>query len=571
MTENTPAQPDHGSSLAGSQWWRHAVIYQVYPRSWADADGDGMGDLPGITSRLPHLRDLGVDAIWLSPFYTSPQHDAGYDVADYRDVDPRFGTLADADAMIARAHELGLRVIVDIVPNHSSSDHVWFQEALAAGPGSPERARYMFRDGKGPDGSEPPNNWVSNFGGPAWTRVTEADGSPGQWYLHLFDVTQPDFDWENPEVGDEMERTLRFWLDRGVDGFRIDVAHGLVKAEGLPDSTAIRHELAGRTSDQPMWDQPGVHDIYRRWRRVTDSYAVEGEDADRILCAEAWVTPAEALAAYVRPDELHQSFNFPFLVTPWIGSALRTSITDSLEAVAAHGAAQTWVLSNHDVVRHASRLGFEPTPGPLVMGGIGPGDPQPDAELGLRRARAATAMMLALPGSAYLYQGEELGLPEATELPDEVRQDPTWERSGHTERGRDGCRVPMAWEGDAPSYGFGPSEASWLPQPEAYGALAVDRQTGVEGSTLELYRTLLSLRRDHALGVRELRWVEGPDHVVGFDCVGSAGAGRTVRVLTNVGGDPVPLPAGAEVLVASVPLEGDEVPTDASVWMLVED
>ncbi|KQT89719.1 alpha-amylase [Marmoricola sp. Leaf446] len=559
--------------MSSQQWWRHAVIYQVYPRSWADADGDGMGDLPGITSRLPHLRDLGVDAIWLSPFYTSPQHDAGYDVADYRDVDPRFGTLADADAMIARAHELGLRIIVDIVPNHSSSDHVWFQQALAAAPGSRERARYLFRDGTGPDGSEPPNNWISNFGGPAWTRVTEADGSPGQWYLHLFDVTQPDFDWTNPEVGEEMERNLRFWLDRGVDGFRIDVAHGMVKAEGLPDDAVLSHEMVGRTSDHPMWDQPGVHDIYRRWRQVTDSYAVEGEDADRILCAEAWVTPAEALAAYVRPDELHQGFNFPFLVTPWLAPELRASITDSLAAVAPHGAVQTWVLSNHDVVRHASRLGFEPTPGPSRMGGIGPGDPQPDAGLGLRRARAATAMMLALPGSAYLYQGEELGLPEATELPDEVRQDPTWFRSGQTQWGRDGCRVPMPWQGDAPSYGFGPGEASWLPQPAAYGELAVDRQTGVDGSTLELYRTLLRLRREHGLGVRELSWLEDagdPDHVLAFDL--TAPGAPTVRVVTNVGGEPVGLPAG-EVLVSSAPSDevtASSLPGDSTVWMLVE-
>ncbi|WP_445258930.1 glycoside hydrolase family 13 protein [Nocardioides aurantiacus] len=555
--------------MSSQQWWRHAVIYQVYPRSWADADGDGMGDLPGITSRLPHLRDLGVDAIWLSPFYTSPQHDAGYDVADYRDVDPRFGTLADADAMIARAHELGLRIIVDIVPNHSSSEHVWFQEALAAAPGSPERARYLFRDGRGPDGAEPPNNWTSNFGGPAWTRVTEADGSPGQWYLHLFDVTQPDFDWTNPEVGEEMERNLRFWLDRGVDGFRIDVAHGMVKAAGLPDDPVLGHEMVGRTADHPMWDQPGVHDIYRRWRQVTDSYAVEGEDADRILCAEAWVTPAESLAAYVRPDELHQGFNFPFLVTPWLAREQRTSITESLAAVAPHEAVQTWVLSNHDVVRHASRLGFEPTPGPSRMGGIGPGDPQPDVALGLRRARAATAMMLALPGSAYLYQGEELGLPEATELPDEVRQDPAWFRSQQAQWGRDGCRVPMPWEGDAPSYGFGPGEAAWLPQPASYGELAVDRQTGVDGSTLELYRTLLGLRREHGLGVRELAWVDDagdPDHVLAFDLT-AAGA-PTVRVVTNFGAAPVALPTG-DVLTASTGLEAGALPSDATAWVVL--
>ncbi len=327
--------------------------------------------------------------------------------------------------------------------------------------------------------------------------MTESDGTPGQWYLHLFDTTQPDFDWTNPEVGDEMESVIRFWLDRGADGFRIDVAHGLVKVPGLPDAPENSHEMSvERTADLPMWDQPGVHEIYRRWRKVTDSYAVAGQDADRILCAEAWVWPTEALAQYVRPDELHQSFNFGFLVSPWIASALRTEITASLDAVAEVGAPQTWVLSNHDVVRHASRLGYQPVPGPLRMKGIGADDPQPDAEVGLRRARAATTVMLALPGSSYLYQGEELGLPEATELPDAMRQDPTWEKSGHTLRGRDGCRVPTPWEGDSPSFGFGPSQNTWLPQPAVYGDLAVDRQTGVDGSTLELYRTLLRLRRE---------------------------------------------------------------------------
>jgi alpha-glucosidase len=551
--------------MSQQQWWRDAVIYQIYPRSWADSDGDGMGDLPGITSRLPHLKELGVDAVWLSPFYTSPQNDAGYDVADYRDVDPRFGSLADADALIERAHELGLRVIVDIVPNHSSSEHPWFQEALAAGPGSAARARYVFRDGKGPEGEEPPNNWVSTFGGPGWTRVTEADGTPGQWYLHLFDVTQPDFDWTNPEVGDEMESVLRFWLDRGADGFRIDVAHGLVKVEGLPD-TNIAYEDAERTAEMPMWDQPGVHDIYRRWRRITDSYAVDGEDADRILCAEAWVQPAESLAKYVRGDELHQSFNFPFLMTPWIASDMRAAITESLAAVGSYAAPQTWVLSNHDVVRHSSRLGFDPVPGMLRMPGIGADDPQPDAEVGLRRARAATAVMLALPGSAYLYQGEELGLPEATELPDDVRQDPTWEKSGHTSRGRDGCRVPMPWEGDSPSYGFGPSESSWLPQPKVYGELAVDRQTGVKGSTLELYRSLLRLRRAHRPGRGELSWVDLGDDVLAFEVTTSTGG--PIRVIANLGREFLQLPEGSEVLVATEELDAERgLPVDSTVWL----
>jgi alpha-glucosidase len=559
MTENS------SGNVHGQQWWRDAVIYQIYPRSWSDSNGDGLGDLPGITARLPHLAELGVDAVWISPFYTSPQNDAGYDVADYRDIDPRFGSLADADALLSRAHELGLRVLFDLVPNHSSSEHPWFVEALASPPGSDARARYVFRDGLGENGELPPNNWESNFGGPAWTRVTEADGTPGQWYLHLFDVTQPDFDWTNPEVGDEMESVIRFWLDRGVDGFRIDVAHGLVKVPGLPDAPENAEELrVERTAELPMWDQPGVHDIYRRWRKVTDSYAVEGEDADRILCAEAWVWPTEALAQYVRPDELHQSFNFGFLTSPWIASELRAEITASLEAVSGVGAPQTWVLSNHDVVRHASRLGFEPVTGPLHMGGIGVGDPQPDAPVGLRRARAATTVMLALPGSAYLYQGEELGLPEATELPDDVRQDPTWKRSGHTQRGRDGCRVPVPWEGDEPSFGFGPRDNAWLPQPAVYGELAVDRQVGVEGSTLELYRTLLRLRQDLRLGRGELSWTDLGQDVLAFEV--TAETGGSVRVVANLGAEPVALPAG-EVIVASGDLEDGKLPVDRAVWL----
>jgi alpha-glucosidase len=549
-------------------WWRDAVIYQVYPRSWADADGDGVGDLPGITSRLGHLADLGVDAVWLSPFYVSPQHDAGYDVADYRQVDRRFGHLADADALLARAHELGIRVIVDLVPNHSSWDHAWFRDALASPPGSVARSRYLFRDGEGPGGAQPPNNWRSSFGGSAWERVTEADGSPGQWYLHLFDVSQPDFDWDNPEVGDEMESVIRYWLDRGVDGFRIDVAHGLVKADGLPDAPEDVDADTTPTHLLPMWDQDGVHEIYRRWRKVVEDYDVAGEDADRILCGEAWVTPADRLARYIRSDELHQTFNFDYLMTPWIASEQRNVITTSLQAAASVGAPQTWVLSNHDVVRHATRLGYEQRPGRRNIDGIGADDPQPDAALGLERARAATSVMLALPGSAYLYQGEELGLPDATELPDEVRQDPTWERSAHQRKGRDGCRVPVPWEADAPAYGFNGTGRTWLPQPERYGELAPDRQRGVPGSTLELYRTLLRLRREHRLGVRELTWTSG----VGADLLAfelTADGKQSVHVLANLGATPAPLPAGAQVLVASGPLaDSGAVPTDVTVWFV---
>jgi len=529
-------------------WWRDAVIYQIYPRSFADSDGDGIGDLPGIIARLDHLADLGVDAVWLSPFYPSPQADAGYDVADYRDVDPIFGRLDDADKLITEAHARDLRVIVDLVPNHTSSRHPWFEAALAAPPGSPERARYVFRDGTG---DEPPNRWQSVFGGPAWTRVAD-----GQWYLHLFDAGQPDLNWDNPEVRAEFESILRFWLDRGVDGFRVDVAHGLVKQADLADwhlpVTPLTGEGTERAARPPMWDQDGVHDIYRRWREILDGYP-----GDRILVAEAWVQPAERLAAYVRPDEMHQAFNFEYLEAAWTPAAQRSVIARSLAASAAVGAPTTWVLSNHDVLRHASRLGLPVgTPRP---NGIGAGDPQPDAALGLRRARAATLLMLALPGSAYLYQGEELGLPEHTTLPDEVRQDPTWFRSGGTSVGRDGCRVPIPWEADAPSYGFGPTDRTWLPQPPSFAALAVDRQKGVPGSTYELYVAALRLRREHGLGQGTLSWVDGPDDVVSFTNGG-------VLVLTNFGPAPAPLPAGAEVLLSSEPLTGTSVPTDVTVW-----
>lgn len=523
------------------EWWRDAVIYQVYPRSFADSDGDGVGDLPGVTSRLPYLADLGVDALWLTPFYPSPQVDMGYDVADYCDVDPLFGSLADVDALLGRAHDLGLRVVVDLVPNHCSSAHPRFRAALAAGPGSPERDWFVFRDGRGPDGSQPPNNWPGTDAGTAWTRVTAADGTAEQWYLHLFDAAQPDWNWENPAVADMFDGILRFWLDRGVDGFRVDVSHGMVKAPGLPDLIARDWGRVIPTVDPatrpPMWDQDAVHDIHRRWRRVVDEYD------DRILVAEAWLDPRRG-KLYVRPDEMHQSFNFQYLVTPWDAAALRTTIDESLAADGSVGAPTTWVLSNHDVVRHASRLGYPPDQVP--SGGVGAGDPQPDGLLGLRRARAATTLMLALPGGAYLYQGEELGLPEVTDLPDEARTDYIWFASGGRNKGRDGCRVPIPWLRDAPSFGFGPGPKSWLPQPAWFGQYAVDTQRGVPGSTLELYRAALQLRREHRLAGGRVDWLPGPDGVL----VARRGE---VTVLTNTGASAasVPVPLGGRLLLDS--------------------
>ena len=553
--------PRELASAPGSEWWRSAVIYQIYPRSFADASGDGIGDLAGITQRLESLANLGVDAVWLSPFFRSPQKDAGYDVSDYCDVDPIFGTLDDFDALRDRAHELGLRVIVDLVPNHCSSEHEWFQEAMAAGPGSPERDRFIFRPGTGDNGELPPNNWHSMFGGPAWTRTTNADGTPGDWYLHLFDSTQPDFDWTNPWVWEQFRQILRFWLDRGADGFRVDVAHGLMKAEGLPDIEEAAEEdselaegLMG-SLEVPYWGQDTVHAVYRDWHAVLAEY-----EGDRVLCAEAWVEPLAKAALWVRPDEMHQAFNFSYLATPWLAPRLRDVITESLEAFTGVGAPSTWVLSNHDVVRHASRLGLAPyAAGPGA--GIGPSSPEkPDAALGLHRARAATALMLALPGSAYLYQGEELGLPEVIELDDEYRQDPSFHRTGGEVYGRDGCRVPIPWEPDAPAFGFNTTGESWLPQPETFARFAHAAQADVEGSTLELYRLALALRAEHGFGLGTLTWLEGyGDDVLAF-------RNGSVTVIANLGDIPVGLPTGA-VILTSDPLEGGAVPSDTTVWV----
>ncbi|RUR03386.1 glycoside hydrolase family 13 protein [Labedella endophytica] len=560
-------------SAPGAEWWRSAVIYQIYPRSFADSDGDGIGDLTGIRSRLPALASLGIDAVWLSPFMTSPQKDAGYDVADYCDVDPLFGNLGDFDLMTAEAHRLGIRIIVDLVPNHSSDAHEWFQAALASPDDSPERARYLFRDGKGPDGTEPPNNWQSVFGGPAWTRTTDADGTPGQWYLHIFDSSQPDFDWTNGEVRAMFRDVLRFWLDRGVDGFRVDVAHGMIKADGLPDYTppAEGGSMGGaggvlepgmsddetETPGAPYWGQDGVHDIFRDWHEVLAAY-----DGDRVLCAEAWVDPLSKMALWVRPDEMQQAFNFPYLETPWAAAPLRAVIDESIAAFDSVGAPSTWVLSNHDVVRHASRLALS-SDNPQGFG-IGPKTPgKPDPVTGLARARAASMLMLALPGGAYLYQGEELGLPEAIDLPDDARQDPTWFRTNGERYGRDGCRVPIPWESASPAFGFSPTGASWLPQPEGWADLARDAQDGVPGTTLELYRTALRIRREHMLGLGRIEWVDGlPADVLGI-------VTGDVVVFANTGTSDVAVPDAyldTEVLLASGPFDGTVLPGDTTVW-----
>lgn len=557
MTLQHSTAPAAHDATAAPEWWRDAVVYQVYPRSFADSNGDGMGDLPGITARLPYIASLGVDAIWLSPFYPSPQNDGGYDVSNYTDVDPRFGSLSDADALIARAHELGLKVIVDIVPNHSSSEHELFQRALAAGPGSPERDMYVFAEGKGEHGELPPNNWTSIFHGEAWTRVTEPDGTPGQWYLHLFDTTQPDWNWENPAVHELFEGVLRFWLDRGADGFRVDVAHGMVKPEGLPDAQVNSEGLIDIPEGEvPIYfDNDGVVDIYRQWRPILDSY-----EGNRMMVLEAWI-PEHRLPQYIGQDRAHQSFNFGFLQARWGVETMRRAIEKPLALADAVDSPTTWVLSNHDVIRHATRYGFAPDHR------FGEGlsrEEVPDAELGLLRARAASLLMLALPGSAYLYQGEELGLPEVADIPDELREDPAHHRAGVP--GRDGCRVPLPWQQDAPAFGFSPTGESWLPQPEVFGQLAADAQEGVEGSTLELYRTAIRLRSELGLGrpTAPLAFLEDlPAPVLGL-------TRGDVVVLVNTGEEDLELPTHlreAELLVASAPSAPGTLPADTTLWL----
>ncbi|OBH19241.1 glycoside hydrolase family 13 protein [Mycolicibacter terrae] len=555
---------------AGNPWWANSVFYQAYPRSFADSNGDGVGDLDGVIARLDYLRGLGVDAIWLNPVTVSPMADHGYDVADPRDIDPLFGDLAALDRLVAAAHERGIKLTMDLVPNHTSAAHPWFVEALASAPGgsasldegeaklgpphrpggsasldegeaklgpphrpgSRARARYFFRDGRGPAGERPPNNWVSVFGGPAWTRVTEPDG-PGQWYLHLFDTSQPDLNWDNPEVLADFEQTLRFWLDRGVDGFRIDVSHGMAKPPGLPDMPVTDVELLAHRDDDPRFNQPGVHRIHRAIRAVFDDYP------DAVSVGEVWVHDNALFAEYLRPDELHLAFNFRLLQADFDAAGIRDAIENSLAAVASVGGTPTWALENHDVQRSVTRYG----------GGAA----------GLARARAMALVLLALPGAVFVYNGQELGLPEV-ELPDGALQDPVWERSGHTKRGRDGCRVPVPWSGDAPPFGFSDNPDTWLPMPRDWAPLTVERQRGDAGSALTLYQQAIALRREHVGFGSRVEWLPAPADVVMFRCGGLVCA-------LNAGDQPVARPEG-QLILASAPAADGVLPANAAAWLI---
>ncbi|MEO6792765.1 MAG: alpha-amylase family glycosyl hydrolase [Mycobacterium sp.] len=508
-----------------------AVFYQVYPRSFADSNGDGVGDLDGVTAHLGYLRRLGVDAIWLNPVTVSPMADHGYDVADPRDIDPLFGDLAALDRLLAAAHARGIKLTMDLVPNHTSSAHPWFVEALAARPGSRARARYIFRDGRGPDGTQPPNNWVSVFGGPAWTRVPAPDG-PGQWYLHLFDVSQPDLNWDNPEVFADFEQTLRFWLDRGVDGFRIDVSHGMAKPPGLPDMSTTDVKLLAHQDDDPRFNRPGVHPIHRAIRAVIDDYP------DAVSVGEIWVHDNAQFAEYLRPDELHLAFNFRLLQSEFDAASIREAIDNSLAAVDSVAANPTWALENHDVQRAVTRYG--------------------DGPAGLARARAMALVLLALPGAVFIYNGQELGLP-GVELPDWALQDPVWERSGHTERGRDSCRVPLPWSGGSPPFGFSERTETWLPIPPQWASLTVERQLGDPDSTLSLYQRALEIRSTQTGFAGGIEWLPAPDDALTF-------RRGTLICVVNTGGQPVALPDG-KLILASGPVADGGLPPDTAAWL----
>lgn len=569
------------NSIESPAWWRSAVVYQIYPKSWADGNGDGIGDIAGIRARLGHLSRLGVDAIWFSPWYPSPQADGGYDVSDFRDIDPAFGDLEQVDALVRDAHDLGLKVIVDVVPNHTSDQHRFFQEALASEPGSQAWGRYHCLPGAD-DGASPPNDWPSVFGGSAWDPIRDAQGEPtGWWYLHLFDSAQPDLNWNHPDVHEEFRETLRFWFDRGVDGFRIDVATGLVKAPGYPNMSDYppghsAPSVGAHAMDrpQPQWDQPEVHDIWRDWRRLTDAYS-----PPRALVGEIWVGSEAAHAAYLRPDELHSSFNFHYLKCPWDGPELRRIIDASMLAESMVDAPTTWVLENHDVLRVPTRFGLEAAGATLARGPEGntmkSPDIVPDEAVGRTRARAATLFMLGLPGSAYLYQGQELGLPEALDLPPHTRQDPAFHRTNGAEGYRDGCRVPMPWTRQGTGFGFASGEAAappWLPQPADWGGLSVEAQTDDPDSMLELTRAALRIRRrEPALGDGPHTWLSAPAD----DCQVIRRPGdaddEDVLVAVNAGGADAVVP-GTRVLLTSGPNlaaadGGFVLPPDTAAWL----
>ncbi len=564
------------TEMQNPDWWRSAVIYQIYPRSFADANHDGSGDIQGVIQNIDYLVELGVDAIWFSPWFPSPDKDGGYDVADYCDIKPEFGTLADAKELIEKAHSVGIKVIIDIVPNHCSDEHEWFQRAKKTAPPSADWDYFHVIEGR--PGGLPPNDWKSLFGGSAWEEIIHDGTATGFYYLHIFDKGQPDLNWENPKIHAEFDKILRFWFDLGIDGFRVDVAHGLYKAAGYPEHAGeeeVRDDTGGLLDVRPLpfFDQPEVHPVYRRWRSIADEYSPA-----RMFVAEAWVPTVERLSKYLRADELHSGFNFGFLMAGWDYWGLRTNIENSLKDMATLAIPTTWVVENHDVPRIVTRFGVDTK----LVHHADSGDPTDkdsshyipnSAELdrGRNRSRAMAMLLAALPGSMYLYQGQELGLDEVRDLPDELRQDPVFKNTETHAKGRDGCRVPLPWTRSGLNLGFNQStQHPWLPMPSSWDGLSVEAQSADESSVLRHHQTTLQIRKQLQLGLGELemRTDLAAEGVLAFLRQTPVG---TYLVCVNLTGQTQDIPV-AEVLHSSEPfisaeLQEGSLAADAAVWL----
>lgn len=538
-------------------WWRNAVVYQIYPRSFADSNADGIGDIKGITSKIEYLSELGIDAVWISPFYPSHLIDGGYDVDDYRDVDPRLGTLADFDDMLQKLHENNIKVYVDLVPNHSSNSHVWFKEAINSDPQSSARARYIFRDGRGANGELPPTDWPSHFAPSAWTHESKMGGKHNQWYMHYFAPEQPDFNWDNKEVSDDFITTLKFWADKGVDGFRVDVAHGLKKdlSEPLRMRDTLEHVIDRPTHGEGiLTDKDAVFEIYKEWRKIFNTY-----DPPIIAVAEANVVP-ERIPLYASEDTLGQCFDFRFLELPFRADVYLSSVKSAINLAKESKSSCTWALSNHDQIRHATKFGLHPTVNRskwlLSNGKSNPVDFVAGTQAGL----AATFFLMGLPGAMYLYQGEELGLHEVSDIPEESIQDPQYLKNNKTEKGRDGCRVPLPWSNSMDNFGFSKT-GSHLPQPEWFGEFAVNMQKVDPNSTLSAYKKAIKLRKE-LLTEEEVEWIEETNaQILHYS------RPNGLNVLTNFQGDLFTLPENIEILLVSRDLEnGNKIGPYTTVW-----
>ena len=536
-------------------WWRQAAIYQIYPRSFADNDGNGIGDLKGVTAKVDYLASLSLDAVWLSPFYPSALADGGYDVDDYRNVDPKLGTLADFDEMLAALHGAGIRVFVDIVPNHSSNLHQWFKDAIAAEPGSGERARYIFRDGRGASGEIPPTDWPSHFAPSAWTHESTWGGKHNEWYMHWFAPEQPDWNWDNPEIEADFLTTLKFWADRGVDGFRVDVAHALKKdlSEPLRMRATMEYE-APQTLDGTgiLMDRNEVFEVYRSWRKLFNTY-----DPPRVAVAEANVHPSR-MPLYASEETLGQSFDFRFIDAAFSARTYKDCVSQSLELAKKNNSSTTWTLGNHDQMRYATKLGLHP----IVDRNewlLSNGQSHPvDFEIGTRCSVAGNLFILALPGCTYIYQGDELGIHEVADIPVDQIQDPVYLRNHKQAKGRDGARVPLPWTQGGTNFGFG-AGTPHLPQPQWFGDFSVEAESGVAGSPLEIFRKALKLRRELQCA-EEITWHQTSSEDVlhfsrpnGWNCI------------TNFKAHKYSIPAG-EVILASTPIVDGKISAGTTVW-----